>query len=169
MSLDTDRIERSVKIDAPRERVWDALSDAEQFGQWFGCNLRGQSFSAGGRTRGPITFQGYEHVFFDVIVERMEPGRLLAYRWHPYAVEKGRDYSGEQRTLVTFTLEDAPGGGTLLKVVESGFDQVPPERRMEAFRMNTRGWDGQLQNIVRYVANQPRADGAPHEAAAGDR
>jgi uncharacterized protein YndB with AHSA1/START domain len=165
MTSETDRIERSVTIDAPRARVWRALTNAEEFGEWFGCDLKGQKFATGQRTRGRITFKGYEHVFFDVKVERMEPEKVFAYRWHPYAVDPKVDYSGEEPTLVTFTLADASGGGTLLKVVESGFDKVPPGRRMEAFRMNSQGWEGQVDNIVRHLASQPRRDGAPHETA----
>ena len=148
---DTDRIERSVLIDAPRERVWRALSNAEEFGTWFGADLKGQTFAAGERARGRITFPGYEHVWFDIVVERIEPPSLLSYRWHPYAVDPAVDYSAETPTLVTFTLDDAPNGATLLTVVESGFDKVPVHRRREAFRMNTEGWDGQIENIVRHV------------------
>jgi len=147
---DTDRIERTVTIDAPRSRVWRALSNAEEYGSWFGVNLKGQTFAPGQRVRGPITIAGYEHIMFDVIVEQVEPEKLLSYRWHPYAVDPAVDYSREQRTLVTFTLEDA-AGGTLLRVTETGFDKVPPGRRMEAFRMNSGGWDGQMRNIQRYV------------------
>lgn len=147
----TDRIERSILIQAPRERVWQALSDAEQFGTWFGADLRGQRFAPGERARGRITIAGFEHVWFDVIVERIEAPRLMSYRWHPYAVDPAVDYSKEEPTLVTFTLEDAPGQGTLLKVLESGFDKVPPHRRMEAFRMNSGGWEAQIRNIARHV------------------
>jgi uncharacterized protein YndB with AHSA1/START domain len=147
----TDRIERSIQIDAPRSRVWRALANAEEFGAWFGANLKGQTFATGQRVQGQITIAGYEHVKFDVIVERVEPEKLLSYRWHPYAVDPAIDYSKEQRTLVTFTLKDA-GEGTLLTVVESGFDNVPPERRLEAFRMNSGGWEAQLKNIQRHAA-----------------
>jgi len=147
-----DRIERSIELKAPRSRVWRALADADQFGRWFGADLAGQTFAAGQRVRGPITIQGYEHVFFDVVVDRVETERVLSYRWHPYAVEAGVDYAREEPTLVTFTLDDAQGGGTRLTVVESGFDRVPPERRLEAFRMNSRGWEGQMANIARHVA-----------------
>ena len=149
---DTDRIERSLVINAQRERVWRALSNAEQFGTWFGANLKGQTFAPGQRVRGPITIPGYEHVYFDVVIERIEPQDLLSYRWHPYAVDPAVDYTKEQRTLVTFTLKDMSGKGTLLTVVESGFDNVPPHRRLEAFRMNSRGWEGQMNNIVRHVS-----------------
>jgi uncharacterized protein YndB with AHSA1/START domain len=149
---DTDRIERSVVINAPRERVWRALSNAEEFGTWFRANLSGQRFVPGERTRGNITYPGYEHIIFDVVVERIEPMELLSYRWHPYAVDPAVDYSVEEPTLVTFTLKDAPGNGTLLTVVESGFDKVPPHRRLEAFRMNSGGWEGQMENIVRHVS-----------------
>lgn len=150
-STETDRIERSIHIDAPRSRVWRALSNAEEFGNWFGANLKGKAFVPGQRVQGPITIAGYEHVTFDVVVERIEPEKLLSYRWHPYAVDPAIDYSREQRTLVTFTLKDA-GEGTLLTVVESGFDQVPPERRLEAFRRNSGGWEAQLKNIQRHAA-----------------
>ena len=150
----TDRIERTTLIAAPRSRVWRALSNAEEFGRWFGANLRGQRFAVGERTQGPITIEGYTHVTFDVITERMEPETLLAWRWHPYAVDPAVDYSQEERTLVTFTLKDTPDGGTLLTTVESGFDKVPPGRRLEAFRMNSGGWDAQLRNISAHVTSK---------------
>ena len=150
IASETDRIERSVQIDAPRSRVWRALANAEEFGNWFGANLKGQAFAPGQRVQGPITISGYEHIVFDVVVERVEPEQFLSYRWHPYAMDPAVDYSKEQRTLVTFTLKDA-GGGTLLTVVETGFDNVPPGRRLEAFRMNSRGWEGQMRNIQRHA------------------
>ena len=149
--VDTDRIERSVVIHAPRERVWRALSDAESFGTWFGADLKGQVFAPGQRARGSMAGCGHENVFFDVVVERLEPQRLFSYRWHPYSVDPAVDYTKEQPTLVTFTLKDAPGNGTLLTVVDSGFDNVPPHRRLEAFRMHDNGWEVQLGNIVRHV------------------
>jgi uncharacterized protein YndB with AHSA1/START domain len=146
----TDCIERSIVVQAPLERVWRALSDAEEFGRWFGVDLQGQRFAAGQRTRGRITYPGYEHVWFDVAVQRVQPPRLLSFRWHPYAVDASEDYSKEEPTLVTFSLQEE-GAGTRLTVVESGFDKLPPQRRMEAFRMNSQGWDGQMDNIVRHV------------------
>jgi uncharacterized protein YndB with AHSA1/START domain len=149
--MNTDTVERSILLKAPRSRVWRALSDAEEFGKWFGVNLSGKRFAPGANVQGQVTYPGYEYVLFDIYIERMEPERLLAWRWHPAAVEKGRDYSGEPTTLVVFELRDAPGG-TLLSVVESGFDQIPPARRLEAFRMNSGGWDEQILNIERHVA-----------------
>jgi uncharacterized protein YndB with AHSA1/START domain len=150
-SSDTDRIERSVVINAPRERVWRALSDPREFGTWFGVNLAGQAFSPGRTTRGPITVKGYEHIIWEARIDRVEPLNLLSFRWHPFAIDPNTDYSNEEPTLVTFTLEDAPGNATMLTVVESGFDKVPPSRRLEAFRMNDRGWSIQMENIVRHV------------------
>ena len=149
---DTDRIERSVVINAPRDRVWRALANAEEFGTWFRASLAGQTFEAGKRTQGKITVPGYEHLAFDIVVERIEPKDLFSYRWHPYPSDPKVDYSKEEPTLVTFTLKDAPGNATLLTVVETGFDKVPPHRRAEAYRMNSGGWEGQMRNIVRYVA-----------------
>jgi uncharacterized protein YndB with AHSA1/START domain len=151
MADSTDRIERQIVINAPRSRVWRALADAGEFGSWFGVALEGQAFVAGQRTQGRITHPGYEHLMFEVQVVRVEPERVLAFRWHPYAVDPGVDYSKEPTTLVVFELADAPGG-TLLKLVESGFDAIPAARRAEAFRMNSGGWDAQMQNIARHVA-----------------
>lgn len=148
---ESDCIERSVVINAPRERVWRALSNAEEFGTWFGVKLAGQTFAAGRSIRGPLTVKGYEHLIWEVTIDRVEPQNLLAFHWHPYAVDPKMDYSKEEPTLVTFTLRDAPGNATMLTVVESGFDKVPPGRRLEAFRMNSRGWSIQMENIVRHV------------------
>jgi uncharacterized protein YndB with AHSA1/START domain len=146
----TDRIERSIHVNAPRSRVWRALSQAEEFGRWFGADLQGQAFVPGRRTTGPITIEGFRHIKFDVLVERMEAERLMAWRWHPYPVDPKVDYEQEEPTLVTFTLQDAPGG-TLLTVTETGFDKVPPRRRFEAFRMNDGGWAAQLRNVQRHA------------------
>ena len=147
----TDRIERSIVLKAPRSRVWRALTDPGEFGAWFRADLAGQSFAPGQAARGPITYPGYEHVQFDVSVERMEPERHFSWRWHPYAVEPGIDYSHEPTTLVEFTLEDTADGGTRLTVVESGFDAIPSHRRDEAYRMNSGGWEGQMDNITAHL------------------
>ena len=146
----TDRIEKRVTLTAPRPRVWRAIADARQFGEWFRVRLDGE-FAVGATLRGNITYPGYEHVTMEVLVERLEPERFFSYRWHPYAIDPKVDYSAEPMTLVEFTLEDAPGG-TRLTIVESGFDRVPLSRRAEAFRMNSDGWSEQLQNIERYVS-----------------
>jgi uncharacterized protein YndB with AHSA1/START domain len=150
MNTSTDRIERSIAINAPRAKVWRALTNAEEFGTWFGADLKGQRFAPGQRARGPVTFKGYEHMLFDVVVDRLEPEELMSYRWHPYAHDPNVDYTKEEPTLVTFTLKDAPGG-TLLTVVETGFDKLPPERRMETFRMNTLGWESQTKKLAQHV------------------
>ena len=151
MNTSTDRIERQILLKAPRGRVWRALSNAEEFGAWFGVALKGKTFAAGQRVQGQITYPGYEHLVFDVMIERMEPERLLSLRWHPAAVEPSVDYSKEQSTLVVFELMEVEGG-TLLKLVESGFDGIPPARRLEAFRMNSGGWDIQMKNIEKHVS-----------------
>jgi len=145
----TDRIEKTVTLTAPRARVWHAIADARQFGEWFHVRLDGE-FAVGATIRGHITYPGYEYITMEVVVERMEPERFFSYRWHPYAIDPKVDYSPEPMTLVEFTLEDAPGG-TRLTIVESGFDRVPLARRAEAFRMNSDGWSEQMQNIERYV------------------
>ena len=145
----TDRIEKKAVLRAPRGRVWRALASAEEFGTWFGVKLEGP-FVEGAAVRGKITHPGYEHLTMELRVERMEPESYFSWRWHPYAVDPGVDYSGEPATLVEFLLEEVEGG-TLLKVVESGFDRLPPARRDTALRMNTGGWEQQLGNIAAHV------------------
>lgn len=145
----TDRIERQILLRAPRHRVWRALADSAEFGTWFGVKVEG-TFAPSAHVRGAITHPGYEHVVFDITIERMEPERLFSWRWHPHPVEPGVDYSAEPTTLVAFELADAPGG-TMLTVVESGFDQVPLARRAQAYRMNGEGWRFQMQAIEKYV------------------
>ena len=151
MNSATDRIERKILLKASRSRVWRALSNAEEFGNWFGVALKGKTFAAGQRVQGQITYPGYEHIVFEVLIERMEPERLLSWRWHPAAVDPAVDYSKEPTTLVVFELKEVEGG-TLLSLVESGFDNVPPSRRLEAFRMNCGGWGEQMKNIEKHVA-----------------
>ena len=148
--VSTDRIEKSVTLSAPRARVWRALTQAEEFGAWFGVKLD-SAIAEGATVRGRITIKGYENAMFEMFIEHIQPERLFSYRWHPYAVDPKFDYSSEPTTLVEFRLEDA-GDGTLLRIVESGFDKLPASRRAEAFRMNEGGWSGQIRNIERYVA-----------------
>ena len=144
----TDRIEKTVIVKAPRSRVWRAISDAKQFGQWFKVQLDGE-FKAGTTINGTITYPGYEGLKLEIAVERIEPERFFSYRWHPG--DPKHDYRAEPMTLVEFTLEEVPEG-TRLTVVESGFDELPPGRRDEAFRMNEGGWAEQIGNIERHVA-----------------
>jgi uncharacterized protein YndB with AHSA1/START domain len=145
----TDRIDKRYVLRAGRTRVWRALTNAEEFGTWFRINLEG-AFAEGRTVRGRLTFAGYEHVVVEMLVERMDPERYFSYRWHPYAMDPAVDYSTEPTTLVEFTLEETDGG-TALTVVESGFDRIPLGRRAEAFRMNDKGWDGQIKNLTQYV------------------
>ena len=164
---DTDRIEREIVLSAPRERVWRALTDVRQFNEWFGVTLT-SPFAPGAEVKGQITNRGYEHLTMTLWVETMEPERYFAFRWHPYAVEAGVDYSAEPTTLVSFTLEDV-AGGTRLTIVESGFDAIPASRRAKAFSMNSAGWDGQVKNIQKFLASGAAESGsrsAPHTSEA---
>ena len=146
----TDRIEKRIELRASRSRVWRAISTAEEFGAWFRVNLEGV-FAEGATVRGRITHPGYEHVTMEMLVERIEPERYFSYRWHPYAIDPAVDYSPEPTTLVEFILEETEGG-TAVTIVESGFDRIPLGRRAEAFRMNDRGWAGQIRNLERHVS-----------------
>lgn len=146
----TDRFEKVIHLNAPRSRVWGALTDPLEFGAWFGAELHG-AFVPGESISGHITIPGFEHVTLTMLVERVEPQNVFSFRWHPYAIEPGVDYSAEPTTLVEFVLEQTHDG-TRLQVSESGFDSIPLARRGEAFRMNQKGWAAQLTNIKKHVA-----------------
>jgi uncharacterized protein YndB with AHSA1/START domain len=145
----TDRIEKTVELKAPVERVWRALTDHDEFGQWFAVKLEGP-FAPGQLARGMITHPGYEHVVWEAQVVAMDSPRLFSFTWHPYAVDPNVDYSQEPPTLVEFRLEPTPDG-TRLVIVESGFDALPDHRRPEALRMNDGGWAQQTLNIKAHV------------------
>ena len=149
MTSSTDRIEKKIRLKAARARVWRALTDAKEFGAWFGVELEGP-FVAGETVRGKITHPEHRDLVMEVRVERIEPERVFAYRWHPAAVDPNVDYGREPTTLVEFTLADSDGG-TLLTLVESGFDAIPEARRATALRMNDGGWTHQMESIARYV------------------
>jgi uncharacterized protein YndB with AHSA1/START domain len=144
-----DRIEKSIALRAPIERVWRALTDPAEFGEWFRVKLEGP-FIPGELSRGRITYPGFEHVTWEARVVAMEPPRLFSFTWHPYAVDPDVDYSQEPPTLVEFRLEPM-ANGTRLVIAESGFDALPAHRRALALRMNEGGWEEQTRNIRTYV------------------
>ena len=148
----SDRIEKRIELKAPVSRVWRALTDYREFGEWFGVKLEGP-FVPGQISCGQMTYPGYQHVKWEAVVQKMEPERLFSFTWHPYAVDPKKDYSKETPTLVEFRLEKI-ANGTLLVVTESGFDKIPSDRRPEAFRMNDGGWTEQMKNIENYVTQK---------------
>jgi uncharacterized protein YndB with AHSA1/START domain len=151
MNTSTDRIECEILLKAPRTKVWRALSNAEQFGNWFGIDFAGGHFTAGQSVQGRIIHPDYDHLTFAILIERVQPEYLLAWRWHPAPIDQSVDYSQEPTTLVVFELKDMDGG-VLLTVVETGFDNIPLTRRAEAFRMNSNGWAQQMKNIESHLA-----------------
>ena len=152
-----DRIEKSIELRAPISRVWRALTDHREFGEWFRVKLDGP-FVPGQVSRGQITYPGYEHLKWEAVVQKMEPERLFSFTWpQPKSLEtqdSRLDYSNEPSTLVEFRLEKS-ANGTLLTIAELGFDQLPDDRRIEAFRRNEGGWTEQIKNIENYVAQKP--------------
>src|SRR5262249_56410434 len=134
----TDRIEKTVRLGARVARVWHALADAEEFGTWFRVKFD-EPFAEGKTVRGRITYPGYEHVRMEILIERMDEERLLAFRWHPYSDDPDMDYSAEPMTLVEFRLA-GEAGGTRPTITQSGFGPVPPSRRGEALRVYARAW-----------------------------
>ena len=145
----TDRIEKTIDIDAPVERVWQALADHEAFGQWFGVKLE-QPFRTGKEASGFITYPGWEHIRWRAVVVSMDRPHLFSMTWHPYAIDPDVDYSGETPTLVEFRLEPK-GQGTHLTVTETGFERIPVHRQPDALRMNDKGWAAQVLNIKSHV------------------
>ena len=161
MVTNTDYIEKKILLRAPCERVWRAISDSKQFGSWFGVQFQG-AFVAGKSVTGRIvpttvdeevarSQEPYEGFAFEFSVDRIEPMRLFSFRWHPFAVDPGVDYSKEPTTLVVFELEEV-SGGTMLTITESGFDKIPLERRAKAFAANEQGWTAQATLIEKYLA-----------------
>ena len=159
--MSTDRIEKKILLHAPRKRVWSALADSTEFGRWFGMKFDGP-FVPGASVRGvivPTTVNDevanaqkqHEGLPFDITIEQMEPERLFSFRWHPFALERGVDYSAEPTTLVTFALEEV-ANGVMLTVTESGFDGIPLARRAQAFSANEGGWTMMLKMIEEYLA-----------------
>lgn len=166
MTTTTDTIEKKVLLRAPLSRVWRAISDSFEFGIWFGVTFEGP-FVAGAPLRGAITGtkvdpevaklqKPHEGRPFNILVEQMEPERLFSFRWHPYAIEPGMDYSSEPTTLVTFQLDETPKG-VQLTLTESGFDQIPLDRRAKAFAANEGGWGHQMVLIAKYLTNAYQA------------
>jgi len=160
METSPDRIVKTVLLRAPLERVWRAVSDAQQFGAWFGVAFDGP-FVAGAKLTGRIvptqvdpevakTQEPYRGAAFEIAVAEIEPRRRLSFRWHPFAIDPAVDYSREEPTLVVFELEEV-AGGTRLTITESGFDRIPAARRAQAFTANDGGWTAQTRLIEKYV------------------
>lgn len=164
--MGSDRIEKKIVLKASRERVWLAISDSARFGRWFGVEIDGP-FTAGKVANGQIAptkvdpevarlQEPYLGVPWRVMVERIEPMQLFSFRWHAGAVDANHDYSSEPMTLVTFELADIEGG-TLLTITESGFEQLPLDRRTKAREGNDAGWTHQTKLIEKYLALADRA------------
>jgi uncharacterized protein YndB with AHSA1/START domain len=166
MTTTTDIIEKQILLRAPLSRVWRAISNSSEFGAWFGVTFEGP-FVAGAPLRGAITCtkvdpevaelqKPHQGKPFNIVVEQIQPERLFSFRWHPYAIEPGVDYSSEPTTLVTFRLDEVPEG-VRLTLTESGFDQIPLERRAKAFAANEGGWSHQMVLISKYLQNAHQA------------
>jgi uncharacterized protein YndB with AHSA1/START domain len=145
-----DRIEKQIRLRHTPSKVWRALTDSREFGEWFGA-IFSEPFKPGARLQGRITHKGYEHMTMDITIERMEHERLFSWRWHPGACQPGESFTDEPMTLVVFELQEIPEG-TLLTVVESGFDRIPLARRAKAFRENEEGWTWQMKAIEEHLA-----------------
>ncbi len=147
-----DRIEKRMELKAPVSRVWRALTDYREFGEWFRVKLDGP-FLAGQISHGQINYPGYEHVKWQAVGQKMEPERLFSFTWH-HSLDPNADIFKEPTTLVEFRLERIEAG-TLLTLTESGFENLPDNLRLEAFRRNDGGWTEQMKNIESYVAQRP--------------
>jgi uncharacterized protein YndB with AHSA1/START domain len=149
MELAMQSIERKVLLRAPRSRVWNALTDVNKFCEWFGVDSADGVFTPGAKVHMKASKESCGD--FDLLVQEIQPEHLFSWRWHPGAHDPSVDYAREPTTLVAFKLADAEGG-TLLTITESGFDAISLERRAKVFGQNNQGWDGQVQNLQRYVS-----------------
>lgn len=159
--MSSDQIAKQVFLKASKSRVWKALTDSKEFGAWFGMRLNGP-FIAGQKITGVIAptkadtqvaemQKPYEGTPVEFLIDRMEPESLFSFKWHPYAIDPKVDYSNEPMTLITFTLTEKDGG-VLLVITETGFDDIPIARRLEALKANEGGWAAQMQLISKYLA-----------------
>src|SRR5438046_1405167 len=162
--MNTDSIQKQILLRAPRARVWRALTDSAEFGHWFGIKFT-EPFAPGRVMHGVLVTTAVDAEVaklqsphkgkeFEIAIERIEPQRLFSFRWHPAALEPGVDYSAEPATLVAFTLEEVPEG-IMLTVTESGFDQIPIERRAKAFSSNEHGWSIMIKVLEAYLVQTP--------------
>ena len=140
-----DAIRKQVVVKAARSRVWKALVNSDEFGEWFRADLAGE-FKPGAHVIGHSTYPGLEDHRFDIEIQEIVPETLFSFRWHPHERDNHLTRSERPTTLVEFRLEDVPEG-TLVTVIESGFDALPDEYRDESFRENTSGWEEQMDNI----------------------
>jgi uncharacterized protein YndB with AHSA1/START domain len=159
--MSTDCIEKQVLLRAPLPRVWEAISNSDRFGSWFGVAFDGP-FKEASRVTGKIVptsvdpevaklQQPHAGKHFEFWIERIEPMRRISFRWHPYAIDPSVDYSGEPTTLIVFELRER-SDGTQLTITESGFDGIPLARRAAAFTANEGGWEHQTKLIQKYLA-----------------
>jgi uncharacterized protein YndB with AHSA1/START domain len=142
-------VERSTLVRAPRSCVWQALTNIQEFSKWFGVEAEGE-FAPGARMRMISTHESYKGVEFFVDVVKMDAPEIFSWRWHPGAKQPGEDNSSEPMTLVEFRLTEVEGG-TLVTVVESGFDRLSLARRARVFEDNSKGWQFQLASLTRYA------------------
>ena len=145
----TDRIEAIFDLRAPLDRVWRAVSDHREFGQWFRVAID-KPFEKEVVSTGYMLATGYERLPWRATVATIQPMKRFAYTWHPYAVDPKKDYEDEIPTLVEFVLSEIPEG-TRVVIRESGFDMIPAARRASAFAKNTQGWSIQQDNLRRHV------------------
>ena len=151
----SDTITKTTFVNAPLERVWRAVSDHREFGEWFRVALD-QPFQAGQPTTGKMTYPGHEGHPWSAEVEAVEPPHRLALRWHPYGIDPNADLDNEPTTLVEFQLEPE-GDGTRVTITESGFDALPEARRESAMRGNEQGWEIQKDNLREFAEQRASA------------
>lgn len=152
--MGSDCIEREIVLNAPVSRVWRALTNHKEFGEWFRVKIDAP-FKAGEEASGPVLYPGYEHITWRAVIQELDPEQYFAFTWHPYAIDPNIDYSKEVPTLVEFRLQASKDGGTHLDLSECGFNDLPPDRQKQAFEENEKGWTQQMKNISEYIASHP--------------
>lgn len=171
--MESDKITKQVVLHAPLSRVWQAITNAAEFGQWFGVKLDG-NFAVGEKVTAMYPDQLTEELVLAqqkklglepsavkiprtpwtfCTVEQIKPEEYFSFRWIPYGVDAEIDPENEPTTLVEFRLAENVDG-TQLTITESGFDRVPAHRRNRAFIINVAGWAQQAERLKTYVESK---------------
>jgi uncharacterized protein YndB with AHSA1/START domain len=135
-----DEVRRELVIKAPRDRVWRALTEADQLTRWFPDKAAEVDLRPGGNA-----VLEWDEAKAEAVVDVVEPPGRLVFRWRPEGL--GRPF-----TTVSFTLEElGDGDSTRVRLVESGFASLPDQIETQSQKGNDEGWAHELQELKEYL------------------
>lgn len=148
--MNANTIEREVAIEAPVERVWTLITQAEHLGTWFGDAGAEIDLRPGGALE--VHWEEGNHTLIGT-VDAVEPTSRFAFRWHQLDTPAGADLTAQNSTLVEFTLT-SEGDTTRVRVVESGFGSLalPENEQLEMHADHSGGWPVELGHLKDHAA-----------------